>query len=239
MDKSCVNQPTDDNTPKSNTTYVKTDVTELLDELRVISKSNSESANELSKLTKLYHTMFADTIQKQNDELESYRRGALKQSVVDILREVAKIYSDNLYNLNNLTEPMDLLHHVASLLEELLSDRGVEIIVSKEGDSFNRKCARTYEEYTITTEDLSKDRVIAETVYPGFLMLGETLLQETVKLYKYVHQDVLMSTPDVSSDIPNEEENTTVEDSNCSEIINKQLEVDAEQTTNREDVINA
>jgi len=174
--------PKSDESPDSALFYAKTDMTILIETFKTIAQENKKSIDELAKL---HRSMYNEIIQKQNSELEAYRRGALRQSKVNVLRAVAEIYSENNQSIDAVENPAVLLSDVMSLLEELFENNDVQIVRSKPGDLFDRKFMRTQERYIIPTPEHGKDRTIVKSIRPGFLFFGEPLLQEVVGIYKY------------------------------------------------------
>jgi len=162
--------------------YAKTDITALVDVIQSIAQDNKKGVDELIKL---HRNMYNNIIQKQNDELEKYRQGAMRQSKLHVLRAVAEIYSDNNKDFEILDNPKFLLSEIMSLLEEVLEENDVQIIRSAPDELFDRKFMRTQERYVIPTNDQDKDRKIGESIKPGFTLYVEPLLQELVQVYKY------------------------------------------------------
>ena len=186
---------------ESKSIYAKTDVTELVEIFRSMAQDNQKSVDEL---TKLHRNMYNSIIQKQNDELENYRRGALKQSIVHVLRSVAEIYNENNQDFDTVENPISLLKYIISQLKELLQDNDVQIIQSNPDTPFDRKFMKTQERFTTITDEPAKDRTVIESIKPGYTFYGEPLLQEFVSVRKFV--------PDSNACVDDEKANVEI---NC------------------------
>jgi len=163
------------------TFFATTDLTVLVETIKSMSQENKNAIDELAKQQR---SIYNDIIQKQNNELESYRQGAMQRSKLSVLRTVAGIYSDYCQDFETVENPSLVLSDVMSLIEELLENNDVQIIRSKPGEAFDRKYMRTQERYIIETNDPKKDREIGESIKPGFIHFGEPLVQELVHLYR-------------------------------------------------------
>ena len=177
--------------------YAKTDVTALVEVFQSMAQDNKKGVDEL---TKLHRNMYNSIIQKQNDELENYRRGALRQSMVHVLRSVAEIYNENNQDFDTVENPISLLKYIMSQLKELLQDNDVQIVQSKPGTPFDRKFMKTQERHTVSTEESAKDRTIVESIKPGYIFFGEPLLQELVGVWKYAPKDNASEKDEKTSD---------------------------------------
>lgn len=194
--------PDTDEGSDSTSVYAKTDMTVLVEVFQNIAKENK---NGMEELTKLHRNMYNNIIQKQNDELENYRRGALRQSMVHVLREVADIYNENNQDFEAVENPVALLSYVMSRLRELLEDNDVQIVRSAPETVFDRKTMKTQGRYTIPTADSTQDRTVIESITPGYIFFGEPLIQELVSIHKYTPK------PDVSEiEVQSSEEAKTV-----------------------------
>ncbi len=163
--------------------YAKTDVTDLVETIQSVAQENKK---DMAELIKLHHIMYDGIIQRQNDELENYRRGALRQSVIHVLRSVAAIYNENNQDMATVNNPVALLQYIMSQLKELLQDNDVQIVQSIGGTAFDRKMMRTHERHLIPTTVPEHDRMVVESIQPGFIFYGEPILQELVSIYKFM-----------------------------------------------------
>lgn len=164
---------------------VGTDLTVLVDLFQSMAQ---ETKKEIAELNRLQRDMYSGIIQKQNNELEEYRRGALQQSLISVLRSVALIYNENYQDFGADSNPADLQEHmeyILSQLRELLLDNDVHISQSAPGDEFDRKLMRTEGKYIIPTANPEQERKVVKSIKPGFVFCGTPVLQELVSIYQY------------------------------------------------------
>lgn len=180
-----MNQNSDANVSSRTSFHIETDLTNLIE---LFQSTAQDTQKEIAELNRLQRDMYDGIIRKQNNELEEYRKGALQQSLISVLRSVALIYNENYQDFGADSNPADLrkqVEYILSQLKELLSDNDVHISQSAPGTEFDRKMMRSEGKYIIPTANPEQERRVAESIKPGFVFCGTPVLQELVSIYQY------------------------------------------------------
>ena len=118
---------------------IKSDLTQVSNGVNGITETTSKIANEIREIHKLYHNEFANRLQSMQEELKHYREIEKGRTFDGILGEIAKVYSDNITVLNEISDEKinKRLRYMFLDLLQLLGSYGVSKQESKEGDKRN------------------------------------------------------------------------------------------------------
>jgi molecular chaperone GrpE (heat shock protein) len=141
--------------------------------------------NELTDMNRKYHNGFADVINRQQTELDSFREGLGRNVLVGLLKTIAETYSDY-EKYSNCDDFEKMKKCFNSLMEELLQilhENGVMERKSIAGDKYSVKYCKPYEKEKIG--DMERHGEIVESRNVGFYVDKTVLVPERVKIYVY------------------------------------------------------
>jgi len=150
------------------------DVSVLAEGIKTLLTENKKLMLELQKLQEI-----KSVNQRLHEELKSYRQGALKEPQINLLRSIARVYSQ--HEKKGISEHK----HILGELKEILVDNEVEFVQSESGVPFNRKFMKTVAETRVPTQDEAKNETVVESLERGYVFFGEPLIQELVTVFKY------------------------------------------------------
>ncbi|MDD2302995.1 MAG: nucleotide exchange factor GrpE [Eubacteriales bacterium] len=153
-------------------------------------KLDSLSADFQSKLK--YDSHKNRMIDALHSELLEYKEGFFRNCQLPIIMEIIRLADDirkftTHYQTRGL-EPSDFsgvmkyLEKLPADLEDLFSWHGVAPFICQ-GKEFDPRRQRVMK--TIETQDLSKDKTIAESLHPGYEREGKVIRPEMVSVYVY------------------------------------------------------
>lgn len=171
-------------------------VSELKTDLGLVAngiKDNTEVtikiADEIHKVHKLYHNEFASRLQSMQEELERYREIEKGRIFDDILRDIAKLYSENLSVLEEILDEKahKRLRYMFLDMLQLLESHGVSKLKSKQGDKRNTKHCQIIER--ISTDNPELHDTVAKSLNIGFYVENRSLVKEMMHMYIYAQKD--------------------------------------------------
>ena len=150
----------------------------------------------IKELTHLFETKISvDThknkvIDNLHDELQAFREGIVKKQlysfvtdlikVIDDIRKFKRHYDDKPPTAENMESLLDFLEGIASDIEDLFSWQGV-IPFRCKGSSLDTGRQRVIKK--IECDDPDRDRMVAESLRPGYEWDGKVIRPEMVSIY--------------------------------------------------------
>lgn len=161
------------------------DLTQVYNSLNGITETNSKIAKEIREMHKLYHNEFSNRLQSMQEELERYREMEKGRIFDGILGEIARMYSENIAVLNEITDEKinKGLRYMFLDLLQILNNYGVTKQESKVGDKRNTKHCKVIE--CIPTDNPELHDTVTKSLNTGFYVENRSLVKEMVHVYLY------------------------------------------------------
>ena len=124
--------------------------------------------------------------QGMQKDIDAYKKQVRGDFLLPILREIANIYIDNIYVLNDEGIPERTKNNLSSMfeqLEECLNEYGAEIVQSKVGTV--RKLQTTKVISKVATGEREKHNTIALSRRPGIVKDNSVLVHEFVDIFVF------------------------------------------------------
>lgn len=167
---------------------IKTDLTQVSNGVNGITETTSKIASEIREIHKLYHNEFANRLQSMQEELERYRELEKGRTFDGILGEIAKVYSDNITVLNEISDEKinKRLRYMFLDLLQLMGSYDVSKQESKEGEKRNTKHCQVIER--IPTDNPELHDTVAKSLNTGFYVENRSLVKEMINVYLYTEK---------------------------------------------------
>lgn len=162
---------------------VLTGVNHLEQTVGAIADSSAKAAIEIREMHKLYHNEFANRLKSMQDELERYREVDKGRAFDDILREVAKLYSENESIIESISDEKvkKRVRYLLMDLLQILEMHGVCKQRSNPGEKRNTRHCQIIER--IPTNDPALHDTVAQSRSAGFYVENRSLVKEFVDIY--------------------------------------------------------
>ncbi|NOY68719.1 MAG: nucleotide exchange factor GrpE [Deltaproteobacteria bacterium] len=141
-------------------------------------------------------------IDNLHEELQTFREGIIKKQfysfvtdvikVIDDIRKFKRHYDDMPPTAENMDSALNFLEGIASDIEDLFSWQGV---VSFRCDECSLDTGRQRVINKIECDDPALDRMVAESIRPGYEWDGRVIRPEMVSVYMYVNNNGQEDTP--------------------------------------------
>ena len=163
----------------------QSDSPDVMGRLRSIAKTTDKLSLEMHEIRKLYHNEFAGRLQAMQEELNCYHEMERGRAFDELLRGIAKLYSDNqsIVDLVENEKTHKQLRHMFLDIAELLQGYGVHMQKSNPGDKRNPRFCQVIERRT--TDDPDKHDTVVKSHRTGFYVENRALLKEMVDVYLY------------------------------------------------------
>ena len=161
----------------------------MADKVTVINEVLIKTKDEIHQLHKLYHNEYAGRLRKVESDLHHYQEIEKGRAFDGILNELARLYSDNIAILNEITDEKHYkqLRYMFLDFLQLLESNGVSKQESSIEDKRNAKHCQIAER--ISTQDPSKHDMVAKSLNVGFYIENRTLIKERIHLYIYEEKE--------------------------------------------------
>jgi molecular chaperone GrpE (heat shock protein) len=165
----------------------------LADVANGIANSSAKTADDIHGLHKLYHNEFSGRLQSMQKELDGYREIEKGRIYDEILRDIAKIYSDYISIVDNVSDEKQKKHinYMFDDILQVLESYGVSKLQSKLGEKRNTRHCSVREKLSTDNQELHD--TVASSRNIGFYLENRTLVKEMVDVYVYSKK--LDSTP--------------------------------------------
>jgi len=184
------------NVPETPVVPASTDENAFFDEIRFslerladiangIANSSAKTADDIHGLHKLYHNEFSGRLQSMQKELDAYREIEKGRIYDEILRDIAKIYSDYISIVDNVSDEK-VKKHINYMFDDILQvleSYGVSKLQSKLGEKRNTRHCSVREK--LSTDDQELHDTVASSRNIGFYLENRTLVKEMVDVYVY------------------------------------------------------
>lgn len=158
---------------------------ELSGKIGNIEEQSETAAREMRELHKLYHTEFAGRLKKMQGELDGFHEVGKGRVFDDILKELAKLYSNNAEAVEEIADEK-LRKQFGYMFEDLLQifeQYGVSALKSKAGERRNPMHCQVIER--IHTDDSTLHDTVAKSLNIGFYVDKRTLVKEMIHVNIY------------------------------------------------------
>lgn len=158
---------------------------ELSGKIGSIEEQSATAAREMRELHKLYHTEFAGRLKKMQGELDGFHEVGKGRVFDDILKELAKLYSNNAAAVEEIVDEK-LRKQLGYMFEDLLQifeQYGVSTLKSKAGERRNPTHCQVIER--IHTDDPALHDTVAKSLSTGFYVDKRTLVKEMIHVNIY------------------------------------------------------
>jgi len=164
---------------------VKPDLTALAAAVQSIADSTAKTSKEIYELHKLYHNEYAKRLTAMQEELERYREIEKGRAFDGILTEIARMYSDNVFAVDDIADEKTQKRFRYMFLDmlQLLENNGVFKQESKQGDKRNTRYCQVTER--IPTDDPNLHDTVAKSLNIGFYIENRTLIKEMVRVFVF------------------------------------------------------
>lgn len=164
---------------------VKPDLTALAAAVQSIADSTAKTSKEIYELHKLYHNEYAKRLTAMQEELERYREIEKGRAFDGILTEIARMYSDNVFAVDDIADEKTQKRFRYMFLDmlQLLENNGVFKQESKQGDKRNTRYCQVTER--IPTDDPNLHDIVAKSLNIGFYIENRTLIKEMVRVFVF------------------------------------------------------
>jgi hypothetical protein len=152
-------------------------------DVKTISQASAKTAVEIREMHKLFHNEFSGRLQSMQEELERYHEIDKGRIYDDILREIAKLYSDNVSVVDGIDDDKakKRLNYLFLDLLQILESKGVSKQESKSGDKRNTRHCHVVNR--IVTDNPEQHDTVAKSRNTGFFIENRTLVKEMVDIY--------------------------------------------------------
>ncbi len=166
---------------------IQAGVERLEQDVKAIAESSGKTAGEVREMHKLYHTEFANRLKSMQDELERYRELEKGRVFDGILGEVAKLYSDNEYVIDEITDDKvkKRIRYMFMDILQILEANGVFKLKSNTSDKRNTRHCQVIER--IPTDDPALHDTVAQSRNTGFYVENRSLVKELVDIYLFAN----------------------------------------------------
>jgi len=164
---------------------IKTNLSGITSAVQGIETSSSKIFSELRDVHKLVHGDYSNRLKSMQDELERFREQEKGRIFDSFLTELAKMYSDNINVIKEITDEK-LQKRFKYMFEDLLQlmlNYGVEKQESEIGDKRNPKHCQVIER--IITNDQIQHDTVAKSMNIGFFIENRTLVKEMIHVNVY------------------------------------------------------
>jgi len=160
----------------------------LEQKVRPIAEHSEKAAHEVHEMRKTYQNEFATQLKSMDQQLDKYRKIDDGRAFDDILRDVAKLYSDY-ESLAEEIENESAKEKFRFMLEDMfnvLDAYGVRMQKSKPGDKRTRYCQIAGRVQANTPE---LHDTVEESRYTGFHVDNRPLVKELVVVRLFANQN--------------------------------------------------
>jgi len=164
---------------------IKSSLERLTDIANGVASSSEKIADDIHGLHKLYHNEFSGRLQSMQKELDGYREIEKGRIYDEILRDIAKIYSDYISIVDNVNDEK-LKKHINYMFDDILQvleSYGVSKLQSKLGEKRNTRHCSVREKLSTDNQELHD--TVASSRNIGFYLENRTLVKEMVDVYVY------------------------------------------------------
>jgi len=162
---------------------LKSDLAVLSSTVQGIADSAAKTSKEIYELHKLYHNEYAKRLTAMQEELERYREIEKGRAFDGILTEIARLYSDNAFAVDDIADEKMRKRFRYMFLDmlQVLENNGVFKQESKQGDKRNTRHCQVTER--VPTADPNLHDTVAESLNVGFYIENRTLIKEMVRVF--------------------------------------------------------
>jgi molecular chaperone GrpE (heat shock protein) len=157
---------------------------EIQKQILMITETQDRNHQDMIQL----HRDFYQSMQVQNsmqEELEKHRAGIFRQLLDPVLTAIARIYNDNMVNLEKIEDPKlrQNFKYLFDDLEQVLTENGIEVYVSGPEASFSPKYCKIRNK--IPTSDKALHGKVIKSYNKGFYTGPRVLAPEFVDVYVF------------------------------------------------------
>ena len=162
---------------------IANDLSSITEKVTVIEETSKKTRDEIHQIHKLYYNEYAGRLRKVESELNRYQEIDRGRAFDDILREIARLYSDNAAVVDEISDVrlQKQIRYMFLDLLQLLETNGVSKQESNVGEKRNTKHCQVVER--ILTEDPLSHDTVAKSLNIGFYVDNRTLIKERIHIY--------------------------------------------------------